>query len=244
MQQSNNSLEGRIVRDCAHCKTPTMIQVSLEASKDQFHCTSCGKAIELWTLRDTVLGLAIYGGMLSLLFMDDHLFWALLHVLANPLQEFPTMLKDGVFAPVLIPLGLVLFNILLVGLPLTGLAIIARATYLRLCNPVVKGAAGSNTADDHTFGKIDAKPPFSLREFLRSAMIAVFIHAGFIAVAWLSLTFASQEVFRGIVEGALPGLLLGGGLLFGARRWAIATVWVVLLPVSGFIVSIMLGQSI
>ncbi len=241
MQQPNQPLASNVVRKCARCNAPAMVNVSLDDS-NQFRCTSCGEAIELWAPKDAILGLAVFGGILSLLLMDDHLFWLLLHLLANPLQELPAMLKDGIFAPVLIPLGLVLINILMVGLPLTGLASILHGVYKSFRNPIVKGAAADVALEGHTFKPDVKRPRVTVHEIFRSLMIAVAIHIGFIAIAWLSLTFASKAAFEGFVEGALPGLLLSGGILFGARRWIIATAWVVLLPVSGFIIAVLMGQ--
>lgn len=242
MKQSNQPLESNIVRKCARCDLPTMLSVLSSDTLTQFQCTNCGKKIELWSVKYAIIGLTVFGGMLSLLLMDDHLFWLLLHLLANPLQEFPAMLKDGLFAPLLIPLGLIVINILLVGLPLMGIASILRGIYFGFCNPVVKGAASGAAFDDHTIKPDYKRSQLTFREINRSLLIAIAIHLGFITIAWLSLTFANRAVFEGFIEGALPGLLLSGGILYGARRWIIATIWVVLLPFSAFIIAVLTGQ--
>ena len=180
--------------------------------------------------------------MLSLLLANDHLFWLLLHMLANPLQEFPAMLKDGMLAPILIPLGLIAFNILMVGLPIMGLMVIARANLASVRNPVLHGVLADDALEGHKVKPQKKRQQFTWQEFYRSLKIAVAIHAGFIAIAWLALTFADRSTFEGIVEGALPGLLVSGGVLFGARRWMVATIWVLLLPISGLIVALLTGQ--
>ena len=240
MEQSQQTLSSPIVRKCARCNAAAMLNVSADAF-NRFQCTNCGKTIDLWPLKDMLAGLAVFGGMLSLLFLDDHLFWLLLKVIANPLQEFPAMAKDGLLAPVLLPLGLVAFNILLVGLPLMGMGIILRALYLGWRHPVVERAAAAAELEGHTIVPQEKRRPFTWREFFQSLMIAIAIHAGFVTVAWLCLTFANKAVFEGFVEGALPALLLSGGLLFGVRRWMVASFWVLLLPVSGFLVYLLSG---
>ncbi|MCH9764785.1 MAG: hypothetical protein K0U34_02165 [Alphaproteobacteria bacterium] len=250
MGQTEQPLASRVVRTCARCNAATMLNVapdqpsSAAASDDlnTFQCTKCGETLKLWGLKESILGIVVFGGLLSLLLARDHLFWLLLHLLANPLQEFPAMAKDGPLAPILIPLGLIAFNILLVGLPLMGLGIILHATWVRVRNPVAPSADADVALEGHTFKPQDPPRQWTWQEFFRSVKIAGTIHIGFIAVAWLALTFADHATFEAIVEGALPGLLLSGGVLFGVRRWMVATVWVVFLPLSGFIIALLIGQ--
>ena len=241
MNRIEQSLASPVIRRCANCAAPAMVN-SCAKDISRFHCTVCGATIELWSWSTIALSLVFSIALLSLLLLDDHLFWLLMEIFADPLKTLPAMRVDGLFAPISIPLVLIAINILIVGLPLLSLSYALHTLYTRWRNPVVTGVEADEALAGYEIAPAPKKQRFTRGELFRAALIALAFHAAFVAVASIVLVYGNREAFEDLVKQMLPAVLLSGGVFFGVRRWMMATIWVILLPVSGFVIAILSGQ--
>ena len=242
MTNSDQLLASHVVRSCASCSTPTLLN-TINGENANFRCTSCGQTIELWDYKSIFLTVLSSVAFLSWVILDDeHLFRALLHILANPLTELKAMLVDGVWAPVWIPLGLTVYSILTVGFPILALSYALQQLYIRYRNPVAAGVDADAALEGHEFTPEKETVSFSWTEFVKAAMIAVALQAAFIALAWAVLLYGNPGSLEDLMRRMLPGMLFGGGILFSVHRWMVAIVWLLLMPLSGFIIANLTGQ--
>ena len=122
------------------------------------------------------------------------------------------------------------------------LVLLVRDLHYRIRNPLVPAAQAEYVLPGQELEPPPVRAKITRWQVFRAMKIAAAVHLAFITIAICVLIFMDKEAFRFFVEMALPALLVTGGLLFGARRWILAAMWLVLLPVSGFVIVIVMRQ--
>lgn len=237
-----NEQPPRVVRRCAACGKATLVH-GMPDRPILFVCTNCGAKVEIDNLSGMLASLFAGALFLAALLLDGHPFWMLLHLLQNPTEILEAFSKYGAIEAVTVLLFLVITAILLVGLPLATLGWVVKSACNSFRNPIVADVIvteGNATQVPH-------KPMrwlsgITVGSIARALFLALSIHAVFIAIATLSVLYFDRETLEAILEDMLPGLLLSGGILFGTRRWMVAIIFALLLPVSGFAIAVLSGQ--